>query len=135
MNLFLFCLWGVFYLLNAGLGFLNPDTQLLKTAFTFLAVLAFIPPALLLGNGYVTKNRKLILAIRKICVTVLVLTTIFLAAFFFSAALASEAVVNTIFVILTFVSAPMLSGQYWILSLFLWACLLSATFLKISDQK
>ena len=104
-------------------------------ALTILAVISFVPGVLLLGNGYIQKDRKLILTIRKICVTVLVLTTIALAAFLFCAAFASEAVVNVLFAVLALVSAPMLSGQYWILSLFLWACLLSATFLKISDRK
>ena len=135
MNLFLFCLWGAFYFLNVGLGFLTADTQLLKTAFMILAVISFVPGVLLLGNGYIQKDRKLILTIRKICIAVLALTTAALVAFFLCVAFASQGVVDVVFVLLSLVSAPMISGQYWFLGLFLWACLLSATFLKNPNQK
>lgn len=135
MNAFFFCLWGVFYLLNVGLSFFTADTQLLKTALMILSVLSFVPGILLLGSGYIKKDRKLILVIRRICITVLSLTTVALVAFFLCAALASEAVANGVFIALAIVSAPMVSGQYWALGLFLWAGLLSATFLKIPDQR
>lgn len=135
MNIALFCLWGLLYLLNVGLGFLSGVTGFLKAALVILAVLCFVPGVLLLGNGYTRKDRKLILAVRRICIAVLSLTTVALVAFFLCAAFASESVVNGVFIFLSLVSAPMLSGQYWALSLFLWAGLLSATFLKIPDQK
>ena len=130
MTIALFCAWGALYLLNVGLGFLSGAAGLVKAALIVIALLSFVPGVLLLIRGYEQKNRKLILSVRRISIAVLGLTTVLLVAFFLCAAFASAAVVNVIFTLLALVSAPMLSGQYWILGLFLWACLLSATFLK-----
>lgn len=134
MNIALFCAWGALYILNVGLGFLAGATGLVKAALIVLALMSFVPGGLLLVRGYCHKNRRLILSVRWVSIAVLALTTVFLAVFFLCAAFASEATVNVVFILLGVVSAPMLSGQYWILGLFLWACLLSATFLKTNQR-
>lgn len=126
MTIALFCAWGALYLLNVGLGFLTGAAGLVKAALIVLALLSFVPGVMLLLRG----NRKITLTVRWISIAVLGLTTVLLVAFFLCAAFAPAPVVNVIFSLLALVSAPMLSGQYWILGLFLWACLLSATFLK-----
>lgn len=131
MNVTLFCLWGVLYILNVGLGFIAGATGILKAALVVIAVLSFLPGALLLARG----ERKIVLVIRRICIAVLSLTTVCLVALFLCAAFASESVVDVVFFLLSLVSAPMFSGQYWIIGLFLWGCLLSATFIKIPNQK
>lgn len=131
MTLALFCAWGALYILNVGLGFLTGAAGILKAALIVLALLSFVPGVLLLRRG----DRRITLAVRWISIAVLGLTTVLLAAFFLCAAFASETAVNVVFILLSIVSAPMLSGQYWILGLFLWACLLSATFLKTPNQK
>ncbi|MBR5529787.1 MAG: hypothetical protein IKU57_04865 [Oscillospiraceae bacterium] len=130
MTLFLSCAWGALYILCAGLGFLVSPSGPLKFAVILLSVLCFVPGALLLWEGCRTKNRKIILSVRWVCIVSLALTTLFLVAFFLCAAFASETVVNGVFIALAIVSAPMFSGQYWVISLALWGGLLSATFLK-----
>lgn len=126
MTIALFCAWGALYLLNVGLGFLTGAAGLVKAALIVIALLSFVPGVMLLLRG----DRKITLTVRWISIAVLGLTTVLLVAFFLCAAFASMPVVNVVFTLLALVSAPMLSGQYWILGLFLWACLLSATFLK-----
>lgn len=130
MTLFLSCAWAVLSILCAALGFMVNPTGGVKIALIILSVLCFVPGAMLLAEGYRKGSRKIVRAVRWICFVSLGLTVIFLVAFFLCAAFASEAVVNVIFVILTLVSTPMMCAQYWVLSLFLWGCLLSATFLK-----
>ena len=130
MTLILSCAWGILYILCAALGFLVNPTGGVKVALVILSVLTFVPGAMLLAEGYRRKCRKTIMAVRWISFASLFLTVIFLVAFFLCAAFASEAAVNAVFVILAIVSTPMISSQYWVLSLFLWGCLLSATFLK-----
>ena len=56
-------------------------------------------------------------------------TLVLLVANFFSV-LASEAVGNVLYAVLVVLSSPMVCSQYWVLSMFAWACLLMATFLK-----
>ena len=135
MNMFLFCLWGAFYILNFGLSFLTANSVILKVAMMVLAVSSFVPGCLLLIRGYQNKNRKLVLSVRWICLTSLILTTIGLVAFFLCAAFASVAVFNVVSILLAIVSVPMFSSQIWVLSLSLWALLLSATFLKTENRK
>lgn len=130
MAVILSCAWGALYILCAALGFLVSPSGLLKAALVLFSIVFFVPGALLLTEGFKKGNRRLVLAIRWICIISLLLTTVLVLVFFACAALASEAVVNGVFVALTLLSAPMISSQYWILSIFLWACLLSATFLK-----
>ena len=130
MTLFLSCTWAVLSILCASLGFMVNPTGGVKVALVIISVLCFVPGAMLLAEGYRKESRKTVVTVRWICLVSLILTVIFLVVFFLCAAFASEAVVNVIFVILTLVSTPMLCSQYWALSLFLWGCLLSATFLK-----
>ena len=130
MTLALSCAWGVLYILCAALGFMENPTGALKFALILLSVLCFVPGGMLLGEGYRKECRKTVLAVRWVCVISLVLTVVFLVVFFLCAAFAAETTVNAVFTLLSLVSTPMMCAQYWVLSLFLWGCLLSATFLK-----
>ena len=58
------------------------------------------------------------------------LTLVCLVVFFLFAGYGNEAAVNVTYEVLAIVSAPMLCSQYWVVSLFLWACLLFSTFFK-----
>ena len=79
------------------------------------------------------KNKKMLLRVRIVCICSLVLTLIFLVANFLTAN-ASDATGYAMFELLNLVSAPMLCSQYWILSLFLWACLLMGSFTKLPKE-
>ena len=124
------CAWGILSILCAALGFIANPAGGLKFALVLLGVLSFVPGAMLLAEGYRKESRKTVFAVRWISFASLILTLIFLVAFFLCAAFASETTVNVVFTILSLVSTPMMCCQYWVVSLFLWGCLLSATFLK-----
>lgn len=61
--------------------------------------------------------------IRNLALTSLVLTVALIMANFFSL-MAPEGLGNALYVLLVIVSAPMVCSQYWVLSLFGWACLM-----------
>ena len=122
--------WACLYILCVGLGIIQGATGVLKIALIIVSLVFFIPGALLLYDGLSKDNRKLVLWIRRICLISLGLTTVGLVAFLLCAAYATGAAVDIAFDLLMLVSAPMTCSQYWVLSLFLWACLLSATFFK-----
>ena len=130
MTLILSCVWGALYILCTALGFLVSPSGVLKFTLVLLSILFYVPGVLLLSEGYRNNNRKLVLAVRWICIGSLVLTTVLLVAFFLCAAFASATAVDVFFVLLGLFSVPMFSSQYWALSLVLWGCLLSGTFLK-----
>ena len=110
----LFSLRCLLFLLTAGLGF-GPES-LWSTA---ASVLFFLPPALLLYQS----DRNTVLLIRNLSLLSLGLTLVALILNFVLA-VSSEKLGNILHSILTVVSAPMMASGYWVMSLFLWACLL-----------
>lgn len=132
-NKILYCLWAAFYILCVGLGTFEAPQGLLKIALVILALVFFVPGALLLWDGLTRKNRRGVLAIRWISASSLLLTLIFLILFLVTGT-NGRASAPVFYEILILVSTPMICCQYWFLSLFLWACLFSASFLKTKKQ-
>lgn len=131
----LFIIWIVLYGICAGLGFVSQPTDAQSVAMTILSLLFFVPGALLLADAVIRKSKKLLLALRIISAVSLVLTIgVFIANL--ASAAASDAVGNALYYALVVVSAPMITMEFDLLSLFLWACLLCATVVyrkKITD--
>lgn len=119
----LYGIWLFLFILCAGLGFIPEPAGFGKVILVILAILFFVPGVLLLVNAIPAGNKKTVLLIRKISAASLVLTLALLVANVFSVS-ASTTVGNILYGLLTVVSAPMICGQYWFLSMFLWACLL-----------
>ncbi len=115
-NKVLYILWAGLYVLCAGLGFLEYPEQMVSTAMTFLSIGFFIPGFVLLYRGE-RKNVGILSAVS------LGLTLLGLLGNIWSVALTEEEG-RLLYAFLGLVSAPMYCSQVWILSLFLWACLL-----------
>lgn len=125
----LYIAWGCMAALCIGLGTLETTELLIQIPLTVLAVMFFVPGAILLYDAVTEKDRKEILRIRWLSIASLSLTVVALIAFILTAAVGAAAA-DILYDILLIVSCPMICAQQWLLSLFLWACLLSATFLK-----
>ena len=119
----LFALWGGLFALCAGLGFVPEVTGLLNFLLVCAALGFFVPPALLLHRAHKTRDRHCAAVVRNLAVASLALTAALLVANFLSL-MGSEALGNLLYSVLVIVSAPMICGRSWILSLFCWACLL-----------
>ena len=125
----LYIVWAVLYAICAALGFYGEAQGVGKVLFVLTALIFFLPGIGLLVLGFQEKNRKILNRVRIISAISLVLTLCFLVANVAVAA-GAETTNKVLHVLLVLVSAPMLCGQYWAMSLFLWACLLFASFLK-----
>ena len=128
----LYIAWAILYAICAALGFYGEAEGFGKVLFVLTALIFFLPGIGLLVMGYRDKNRKILRRVRIVSVTSLGLTLIFLVA---NVAVAAETTNKLQHVLLVLVSAPMLCGQFWAMSLFLWACLLFATFIKQPKEK
>ena len=117
-----YALWGVLFIICACLGFVRNPSGFGKVLLTLSSLIFFLPGWLLLSWG----QRK---QVRIICVCSLGISLVLLVANFFSV-LASQTVGDVLHSLLVVLSAPMVCSQYWVLSLFLWACLLMATIFK-----
>ena len=113
----LYVLWGVLFIICAGLGFI-PDPS---WTMTLVSLLFFLPPAVLLYQG----DRSRVKLVCALAALSLGLTLLVLIGNVLSVA-ASETVGTAMYYLLVIVSTPMVCSGYWALSLFLWACLLTA---------
>ena len=125
----LYALWLCLYILCVGLGTVEDVAGIGKVFFVLTALIFFIPGVLLLLLGMKEKNKKMILRVRIVSICSLVLTVAVFCANVMAVGASGQAgaVLNDL---LNIVSAPMFCSQYWILSLFCWGCLLSASFAK-----
>ena len=114
-----FALWGGLYILCAGLGFIPEPQGFWKGVLTALSVCFFLPGAMLLRDA----DRQTAALIRNLAAASLGLTLLALVANFLSFG-ASDAVGDALYAVLVILSSPMVCSGYWLLSLFLWACLL-----------
>ena len=122
----LFVLWGGLFILCAGLGFIPEPEGFGRTVLMLISALFFLPPALLLKNVKEHKDSGCAMLIRNLSFLSLVVTVVVLIlSFLFS--MASQTVGNLLHCVLVIVSSPMVCSGYWALSLFLWACLLTAS--------
>ena len=125
-NTVLYILWAVLYAMCAIVS-LAPLPGIGGTVFSaLLSCLFFLPGAILVYRGVRQKNRRLLRSVRIISLCSLVLTFVLLVSSFLTV-LGSETLGNVLHVLLALVSVPMISSGYWVVSLFLWACLLMST--------
>ena len=122
-----FALWGGLFMLCAAFGFFPEPQGFMKWLLVALALAFFVPPALLARQAAREAHRPTLQLIRNLSIASLVLTVAVLIGNFLCV-MAPEGVGNALYVILVIVSSPMVCGQYWLLSLFLWACLLFGSF-------
>ena len=129
----LYIIWGCMAVLCIGLGTLETEELMIRIPMMVLAVMFFLPAGILLYDTITKKNRKGVLRLRWISLISLALTLVMLIAFILTAATGNPAA-DVLYDILLVVSCPMICAQQWLISLFLCACLLSATFVK-TDRK
>ena len=127
---FLYWLWGFFYLLCAFISNVESPSASQSVALTVLSLIFFIPPVILLVDAYKKKDEKTIRVIRLLSALSLALTALALIANI-AAVNASDTLGIVLHQVLIFASVPMVCSQHFVLSMFLWACLLFATLPKV----
>ena len=125
----IFTLWGVLFILCAGFGFVPAPAGAMKGLMATLSVLFFLPPVWLLYRA----DRETALLIRNLSLLSLGITLVTLILNFVLA-VSSEFLGNVLHYILVIVSTPMICSGYWVLSLFLWACLLMVSLKKTGKK-
>lgn len=129
---FVYGAWAVLYCLCAGLGFVTNPAGLGKALLIALSLLFFLPPFYLAWLAGKEKCRKTMLALRLISGCVLGLSAILLVLNFLSVSFSSQTGL-VLYVLLVMFSAPMVCGQVWFLSLFLWACVLMVSLRRLPE--
>lgn len=126
-NVILYALWGGLYLLCAALGLfaVPPAVGIL------FCLLFFVPPAILL---YQARDAKCVRLVRNLAVGWLAVTVVLLILNILSVMM--TALTGTVlYYMLVVLTAPMVCGQYWLIALFCWACLLVVSLQRLKNMK
>lgn len=118
-----YILWGCLYILCAFLGFIPQPEGFWKVLLMLAAAAFFVPGWVLLYFAHSRQDLGHARVIRSLSLISLAATLIFLVLNFLSGNI-SEAGGDLLYGFLVIFSSPMVCAQYWIASLFLWACLL-----------
>ena len=129
-----FALWGGLFIACVGLGFVPAPQGFLKWLLVGLAVAFFVPPMLLAREAARKKDRLMLRLLRNLSIASLLMTVLILIGNFLTVA-ASETLGNAMYILLVVVSSPMVCGQYWLLSLFLWAFLMTYCVSRLMGKK
>lgn len=122
----LLALWGVLYILCAGLGFLEEPQGAVRAALFLASVAFFVPPAVLLYRGKKRGDLDSVKLVRRVSVLSLAATVVLLIASIVTA-VGSDEMGSVMHILLGLVSVPMFCSNFWVVSLFLWAVLLLAS--------
>ena len=115
--------WAGMFILCAGLGFIPRTAGFGDYLLIGLGVAFFLPPAAVLFLSRKDDDRAAVTLVRNLSAASLGLTLVLITLSVLTFA-APEALGNILYAVLVMVSAPMMCCRYWVLSLFLWACLL-----------
>ena len=115
--------WLYLFVLCAVLGFIPQATGFFKVLFVLIAVGFFVPGFVLLVKADHRDDVRTIGLVRNIAIVALIVTTVLIMLNFMSATM-SKAWGDVLYVMLVVFASPLVAGQYWVLTLFGWACLM-----------
>lgn len=125
--------WLYLFVLTAVLGFIPAPTGFLKLLLIVLTVVFFVPGFVLLVMADRRDEVKTIRLVRNIAIAALVLATVLIMLNFMSATM-SKLWGDVFHVMLVVLATPLVCGQYWVLSLFGWACLMIYGFTLLKQR-
>ena len=115
--------WLYMFILCAVLGFIPSPTGFFKVLLALVAAGFFIPGFVLLVKADHRDDLKCIRTVRNIAIGALCLATVLIMLNFLSATM-SALWGYAFYVMLVVLASPLVCGQYWVLALFGWACLM-----------
>ena len=126
-NKYWYILWGCLFIICALLGFIPQPEGFLKAVMMLTAAAFFVPGWVLLYRARRCKKPVHARIVRTVSLVSLGFTLVFLILNLLSGQ-ASQGAGDALYGFLVIFSAPMICSQYWVASLFLWACLLMTAF-------
>ncbi len=115
--------WAFLYGICAALGFIPEPVGVLRILCIVMSLLFFVPPVLILAHAIPRERQRDIRLVRNLSLISLLGTMVVLILNFLSAQ-APQILGDILHGLLIIVSAPMVCSQFWLISLFCWACLL-----------
>lgn len=130
----LYIAWGFLYILCTVLGFIPEPEGFLFYLMVTLSVLFFVPAFALLYLAVKHRQQGTLMVIRNLSLLSLGCTVLMFVLNVLSVG-GGEVAGEMAHGLLIIVSTPMVCSQFWVMSLFLWACLLMGSILNIQKHK
>lgn len=130
----LFILWALLYGACALLGFVDQPQGLVRALLVLLSLGFFVPGGVLLYRAVRAEDVPRLRLLRNLSALWLGLALVLLVANVVSV-LADTFTGNVLYGMLVMVASPMVCGQYWITSLFLWALMLMISLNQLKKLK
>ena len=127
-------IWAGYFIVCAIAGFIPEPQGFLRVLFILLSLMFFIPGGVLLYRAQKAKDPGTARVVRSLSLVSLVSTLLFLVLNLISGR-AGAAAGDFLYGLLVIFSSPMVCGQYWVMSLFLWACLLTGSLSVLKKLK
>ena len=115
--------WLSMFILCAVLGFIPEPTGFFKFLFVVAAVAFFVPGFVLLTKADHRDELKTIRIVRNLSMGALALS-VAMILLNFASVLLSKDWGTVLYYMMVVLASPLVCGQYWVLTLFLWACLM-----------
>ena len=126
--------WLYLLILCAVLGFIPQPTGFFKVLFALTAAGSFVPGFVLLTKADHRDEVRTLRLVRNIAIAALILATVLIMLNFLSATM-SKAWGDVLYVMLVVLATPLVGGQYWVLTLFGWACLMIYGTMLLKKQR
>lgn len=123
---YIYAAWVTLYCLCVALGFVPNPQGFGKFLLTVTGFIFFLPPFYLLYLAKKENSRKTLLVLRLLSIVSLSVSLVLLILNLLSVYFSQQTGL-VLHVLLVMFTAPMGCIRYWVLSLFLWACLLMLT--------
>ena len=133
-NFFLYIAWLILYGICAALGCIAAPTGWLYGLCILCGIAFFLPPAVLLYRASKTGERKTPARILTISLIWLAVTPIMIISNILSVSV-SELAGTILHYLLVVLTVPMVTVQFWVLGIFLWACLMVVSIRLLKKRK
>ena len=130
----LYTAWAMMYVMCAVLGFIPNPQGVYYWALLAFSWFFFVPPIILVYQAIQSGDVPELKRIRLISLIWLGLTVILIGLNFLSVGFTAEGG-KFVYWLLIVGSSPMICGQIWVIPIFLWGCLLSATWQEILREE
>ena len=125
--------WYSLYIVCALLGFIPNPSGLWKIICVGMSIAFFIPGGMLIKWANDRDKVQTLRQIRNISL-ILLGSTIVMIWLNMASALVDKIWGDIFYALLVLVSSPMVCGQYWVLSLFGWSCILMTTLYILKER-
>ena len=126
--------WLYMFILCAVLGFIPTPTGIFKIVFVLIAAGFFLPGFMLLVKADHRGDEMTIRIVCNLSIAALVLTVV-LILLNFGSALLSPVWGLVFYYMLVIFASPLICGQYWVMTLFFWACLMIYSISLLKKRK